>query len=166
VPVKNGLNEVLERLKKNGLLMAVATSSRRAIAEEYLINANVLKYFDITVCGDDVARGKPHPEIFLTAASELNCQPEQCLMFEDSENGLLSASGANGLPILVKDIKEPRLEIRQKAFRAYDSMTEFLGDLVKCTAICPCQNWRSPFRRHSTMCAQAFMVSEPSEAVT
>lgn len=134
VPVKEGLNEVLERLKKNGLLMAVATSSRRAIAEEYLINANVLKYFDITVCGDEVSRGKPHPEIFLTAASELNCQPENCLMFEDSENGLLSASGANGLPILVKDIKEPRPEIKARAFQAYDSMTEFLGDLVKCTA--------------------------------
>ena len=133
VPIKEGLNEVLERLKKNGLLMAVATSSRRAIAEEYLINANVMKYFDITVCGDEVKRGKPHPEIFLTAANELNCQPERCLMFEDSENGLLSAAGAGGLPILIKDIKEPRPEIKQKAFQAYDNMTEFLSDLVKCT---------------------------------
>jgi HAD superfamily hydrolase (TIGR01509 family) len=145
VPVKEGLNEVLERLKKNGMLMAVATSSRRAIAEEYLINANVLKYFDITVCGDEVSRGKPHPEIFLTAANELNCQPEHCLMFEDSENGLLSASGARGLPILLKDIKEPRPGIRQKAFQAYDSMTEFLADLVKCTANLPMPKLAEPF---------------------
>jgi HAD superfamily hydrolase (TIGR01509 family) len=133
VPVKDGLNEVLERLKKSGLLMAVATSSRRAIAEEYLINANVMKYFDITVCGDEVKRGKPHPEIFLTAANELNCQPEQCLMFEDSENGLLSAAAAGGLAILIKDIKEPASEIKQKALEAYDSMPQFLCDLVKCT---------------------------------
>ena len=42
VPVKPGLVQVLERLRKSGLTMAVATSSRRAIAEEYLINANVL----------------------------------------------------------------------------------------------------------------------------
>ena len=145
VPIKDGLNEVLERLKKNGLLMAVATSSRRAIAEEYLINANVMKYFDITVCGDEVRRGKPHPEIFQTAANELNCQPEQCLMFEDSENGLLSASGANGLPILIKDIKDPRPEIRQKAFQAYDCMTEFLGDLVKCTSNLPMPKLAEPF---------------------
>ncbi|MDU7558909.1 MAG: HAD family phosphatase, partial [Pseudomonas sp.] len=54
VPIKDGLLEVLERLRKYGLTMAVATSSRRAIAEEYLINANVLKYFDVTVCGDEV----------------------------------------------------------------------------------------------------------------
>lgn len=72
VPIKAGLLEVLERLRKSGLTMAVATSSRRAIAEEYLINANVLKYFDITVCGDEVGQGKPHPEIFLKAARALN----------------------------------------------------------------------------------------------
>lgn len=76
--------------------MAVATSSRRAIAEEYLINANVLKYFDITVCGDEVSQGKPHPEIFLKAARALNCEPDQCFMVEDSENGMLSAIRAEG----------------------------------------------------------------------
>ena len=145
VPIKDGLYEVLERLKKSGLLMAVATSSRRAIAEEYLINANVMKYFDITVCGDEVKRGKPHPEIFLTAANELNCQPDRCLMFEDSENGLLSASGAGGLPILIKDIKEPRPEIRQKAFQAYDNMPEFLSDLVQCTPNQPMPRLAEPF---------------------
>ena len=45
VPIKKGLIQVLERLRKSGLRMAVATSSRRAIAEEYLINANVYKFF-------------------------------------------------------------------------------------------------------------------------
>src|SRR5690606_15507105 len=55
------------------------------------------------------------------------------LMFEDSENGLLSAAAAGGLSILIKDIKEPAPEIKQKALKAYDSMPEFLGDLVKCT---------------------------------
>ncbi len=44
VPIKKGLVQVLERLRKSGLRMAVATSSRRAIAEEYLINANVYKF--------------------------------------------------------------------------------------------------------------------------
>lgn len=39
-----------------------------AIAEEYLINANVYKFFDLLVCGDEVEKGKPHPEIFITAA--------------------------------------------------------------------------------------------------
>jgi len=132
VPVKAGLLQVLERLRRSGLTMAVATSSRRAIAEEYLINANVLKYFDITVCGDEVQRGKPHPEIFLRAATELNRSPERCLMVEDSENGLLSASEAGGQPILIHDIKAPRAEIEARAFKAYGSMLEFLSDVADC----------------------------------
>lgn len=49
---------MLERLRKAGLKMAVATSSRRAIAEEYLINANVYKFFDVLVCGDEIKQGK------------------------------------------------------------------------------------------------------------
>lgn len=137
VPIKAGLYDVLERLKKNQMLMAVATSSRREIAEEYLINANIFKYFDITVCGDEVQRGKPHPEIFITAANELNCQPEQCLMFEDSENGLTSAAKSGGVPILIKDIKELSPEVKQLAFQSYDRMTEFLADLIQCTPNLP-----------------------------
>lgn len=132
VPIKDGLLEVLERLRKSGLTMAVATSSRRAIAEEYLINANVLKYFDITVCGDEVSQGKPHPEIFLRAASALNCEPGQCFMIEDSENGMLSAIRAEGQAILIEDIKPPAPEVKAGALKAYRSMNEFLGDLSDC----------------------------------
>ncbi|MFF7705774.1 bifunctional mannitol-1-phosphate dehydrogenase/phosphatase [Pseudomonas sp. NPDC007930] len=132
VPIKAGLLEVLERLRKCGLTMAVATSSRRAIAEEYLINANVLKYFDITVCGDEVSQGKPHPEIFLKAASALNCEPGQCFMVEDSENGMLSAIRAEGQPILIEDIKPPAAEVKAGALKAYTSMRGFLADLSEC----------------------------------
>ena len=145
VPVKAGLLQVLERLRRSGLRMAVATSSRRAIAEEYLINANVLKYFDITVCGDEVQRGKPHPEIFLRAATELNRQPERCLMVEDSENGLLSASDAGGQPILIHDIKAPRPEIEARAFQSYASMLDFLSDLAECVPELDCPAVADPF---------------------
>lgn len=145
VPVKTGLLQVLERLRRSGLTMAVATSSRRAIAEEYLINANVLKYFDITVCGDEVQRGKPHPEIFLRAAAELNRPPERCLMVEDSENGLLSASDAGGQPILIHDIKAPRPEIEARAFQSYPSMLDFLSDLADCVPELDCPAVTDPF---------------------
>lgn len=132
VPIKPGLIEVLERLRKAGLTLAVATSSRRAIAEEYLINANVLKYFDITVCGDEVSQGKPHPEIFLRAAGALSSAPEHCLMIEDSENGLRSAIRAGGQAILIEDIKSPAPEVKAGALKAYVAMPEFLDDLNDC----------------------------------
>ncbi|MDR0002534.1 HAD-IA family hydrolase [Acinetobacter sp. 11367] len=129
VPIKKGLVQVLELLRKSGLRMAVATSSRRAIAEEYLINANVYKFFDVITCGDEVEQGKPHPEIFLKAASQLHLDANQCLMFEDSENGLTSAHTSKGLTILLKDIKEPNDEMLEKAHFYYDQMYDFLTDL-------------------------------------
>lgn len=133
VPIKNGLIEVLERLKRNEVLLAVATSSKRKIAEEYLRDADVLKYFDVVVCGDEVEKGKPDPEIFLKAAAGINCQPESCLIFEDSENGLLAASAANGLPVYIKDLKDARPEIKEKAFLCYENMMEVLDFLRQYT---------------------------------
>ena len=129
VPIKKGLIQVLERLRKSGLRMAVATSSRRAIAEEYLINANVYKFFDLLVCGDEVEQGKPHPEIFIKAAQRLNLQPQQCLMFEDSENGINSASEAGGVTILLKDIKEPSDQMLAQTKFYYQDMNECLNAL-------------------------------------
>ncbi|WP_267966378.1 bifunctional mannitol-1-phosphate dehydrogenase/phosphatase [Hydrogenophaga sp. NFH-34] len=133
VPIKPGLLPVLERLRRSGLKMAVATSSRRAIAEEYLINANVFKYFDLLVCGDEVMRGKPHPEIFLKAAAALNSEPARCFMFEDSENGVRSAADAGGVVILVEDIKPPRPEVAERAFARYPNLRGFLRDLAAIT---------------------------------
>lgn len=166
VPIKAGLLEVLERLRKYGLTMAVATSSRRAIAEEYLINANVLKYFDITVCGDEVTQGKPHPEIFLRAASALNCEPGHCFMVEDSENGLLSAIRAEGQPILIEDIKPPAPEVKAGALKAYSNMQEFLGDLTECMPDLGTPELTETFPRHSTSFAWASTVSAPWAAAT
>ncbi|OAL76052.1 bifunctional mannitol-1-phosphate dehydrogenase/phosphatase [Acinetobacter sp. SFA] len=129
VPIKKGLLQVLERLRKAGLKMAVATSSRRAIAEEYLINANVYKFFDVLVCGDEIRQGKPHPEIFISAAEKINLSPAQCLMFEDSENGLRSAYDAGGMTVLFKDIKIPNESMLAQAQYYYETVEDFLGEL-------------------------------------
>jgi HAD superfamily hydrolase (TIGR01509 family) len=131
VPVKVGLYNLLERLKKSEVLIALATSSRREIAEEYLLNARVLRFFDITVCGEEVEKGKPDPEIFLKAASELNCEMSNCFIFEDSQNGLLAASAAGGVPIFIKDIKEPAPEIKALAHKSFEKMTDFLDELIE-----------------------------------
>ncbi|MBS5991928.1 MAG: HAD-IA family hydrolase [Acinetobacter baumannii] len=145
VPIKKGLVQVLERLRKSGLRMAVATSSRRAIAEEYLINANVYKFFDVITCGDEVEQGKPHPEIFLKAASHLHLDANQCLMFEDSENGLTSAHTSKGLTILLKDIKEPNDEMLEKAHFYYDQMYDFLTDLDQFIPVMDMPEIQEPF---------------------
>lgn len=74
VPVKDGLFEVLTRLKKVGVLLAVATSSRRQIAEAYLIQADILELFDSITCGDDVQKGKPNPGHFFKGIKRVKLQ--------------------------------------------------------------------------------------------
>lgn len=137
VPVKNGLYNVLERLKKNGIFIALATSSRREIAEEYLINARVYRYFDILICGDEVKNGKPNPEIFVKAMKEMATEPDNCLIFEDSKNGIIAASESGGLPIFIKDIKDIDLEMKKLVFMEYDSLIDFLYDLIPATKKMP-----------------------------
>lgn len=133
VPVKEGLYNLLERLKKNQVLIALATSSRHEIAMEYVIRAKVLRYFDILVCGDEVEKGKPNPEIFQKAAAELCCDPEKCLIIEDSTNGLKAAIGAGGIPIYIKDIKDVDEDVLPGVYRSYTRMIDFRDDLVPFT---------------------------------
>ncbi len=145
VPVKSGLYNLLERLKKNDIFIALATSSRREIATEYLIQAKVYRYFNILVCGDDVENGKPHPDIFLKASRELMCPTSSCLIFEDSQNGLLAAAAAGGIPIYIKDMKDPDPKVKAMAFRSYDSMMDFVEDLTRFTPKLPMPQLNEPF---------------------
>ena len=78
-----------------GLLpMAVATGGTRAICSKTLRALELLEHFQAIVTADDVARGKPAPDIFLEAARRLGVPPEQCYAFEDAELGLQSARAA------------------------------------------------------------------------
>ncbi|MGB1404601.1 MAG: HAD family hydrolase, partial [Flavobacteriaceae bacterium] len=56
-------------------------------------------YFHSTTGGHQVTHGKPHPEIFLTAAQKLNTPPEACLVFEDTRSGIAAAQAA-GMPVI------------------------------------------------------------------
>ncbi len=145
VPLKPRLLNVLERLKKSGVFIALATSSRRAIAEEYLLTAKIMRFFDVLVCGDEVKKGKPDPEIFLKAINELNCNPDSCLIFEDSSNGLIAAHASGGNPIYIKDIKDPAPDVKALAFKAYESMPDMLEELITCTPVLPVPKINEPF---------------------
>lgn len=124
LPVKKGVQEVLALLHQNNVPLALATSTDRKQTEQNLLLSGLHHYFSVTVCGNEVRESKPAPEIFLAAAELLGSSSAQCIVFEDSENGLLAASRAGTIPILVKDIKYPVPEIRKLAFREYELMNE------------------------------------------
>lgn len=124
VPVKKGLYQLLDFLEEKSILRAVATSTERERAEKYLSLANIKDKFDLIVCGDDVLRGKPEPDIFLKAAEGLNCLPNECIVLEDSENGLRAASRAGMYPICIPDLIKPSKEVQKLIFREVESLVE------------------------------------------
>ena len=129
VPVKPGLYALLNTLKADGIKIALATGTSRHIALEYLRRTDTLKYFDAFAFGDQVAHGKPDPEIFLLAAKALGADPETTAVFEDSVNGLLAAHAGGFFSICVPDLIDPlpRLSFTPDAvFRTLDEAIPLL----------------------------------------
>ncbi len=112
VPVKKGLLELLDYLKSKKIKIAVATSTSAQTAHKVVKLAGVYDYFDAFVCGDEVKNGKPHPEVFLAAAEKISVNPEDCVAFEDSINGIKSAYSAKMATVMVPDFLEPTEEIK------------------------------------------------------
>lgn len=93
----SSLENVLKELKRNGIKTAVASSSPLKTIKKVLDMGNLTDYFDLIVSGSEpyIKRGKPEPDIFLYAADKLGSKPEECIVVEDSESGLLAAKKAN-----------------------------------------------------------------------
>lgn len=129
VPKKKGLVELLEYLKANNYKTIVATSSGRARVDEILKNADLTKYFDDSICGDEVTHGKPHPEIFLTACQKIDVKPEEALVLEDSEAGILAAYDGHIDVICAPDMKYPEQQFVEKVTKIVDSLDEVIDYL-------------------------------------
>lgn len=84
----------LRQVKNLGVPVALATSSRPAKMKMVMERLDLLSQFDVIVTGAEVQKGKPEPDIFLMAAEKLGVAPEDCLVFEDANNGVMAAKRA------------------------------------------------------------------------
>lgn len=89
-----GATELVAFARDHGLHLALATSNRRHQATISLEETGLAGQFDVEVTGDDVARGKPFPDIFLAAARGVEMRPEECVVFEDAPAGVEAAAAA------------------------------------------------------------------------
>jgi len=96
-----GLYELLTLVEERNLPKAVATSAPRAYMENILSRFELLDRFVFTLTAEDVTQGKPHPEIYQRAAENLNIDPQEMLVFEDSEAGTKAASAAGANVIVI-----------------------------------------------------------------
>ena len=93
LPYLPGASEVLERLSLS-FPLALATSASRIVAETVIATANWQRYFQVVVSADDVARGKPAPDVYLRALELTGADPRVSVAIEDSTNGIKSAYAA------------------------------------------------------------------------
>jgi HAD superfamily hydrolase (TIGR01509 family) len=96
-----GLLDLLDRLEAVGRPKAIATSSRREIVDRMLAQFDFPPRFEFVLTSDDVTQGKPHPEVFLTAAERFGVAPAEMLVLEDSENGCRAAVAAGAVTVAV-----------------------------------------------------------------
>lgn len=90
----HGVVELLEKLKARGVPCAVVSSSSHQWVDGWLERLGLAGYFQTTVCRGDAPRIKPAPDLYLEAAKQLSLEASQCLVIEDSLNGVISAKAA------------------------------------------------------------------------
>lgn len=128
VPLRPGADAWLDFVAALGIPLGVATSSGPALVEERL--GPHLHRFQAVVNRADVARGKPHPDLYLEAAARLGVSPAACLALEDSPTGARAAMAAAMPVIIVPDMVHPSAQIASRAVGVYASL-----DAVRAAAV-------------------------------
>lgn len=132
IDLKKGAIELLEYAKNNNIKCALATSTFKSKLNHYFPNVkeNVFDYFEVIIDGSMVAHSKPNPEIFLLAANQLNVLPENCLVLEDSINGIKAAKNGNIPSIMICDLMQPTDEIKNYYLKVCNDLSEVI-DVLK-----------------------------------
>lgn len=129
IALKPGLLALLDWVEQRKIPKAVGTSSNAAEADLCLQTAGIRDRFSIVVTVDQVAAGKPAPDIFLEAANRLAVAPAQCLVLEDSNAGVKAAHAAGMAVIMVPDLQTPTAESTALAAAIYPSLKDVLSHL-------------------------------------
>ncbi|WP_439033098.1 HAD family hydrolase [Gordonia terrae] len=145
LPWRPGARDALDLVASAGIPMALVTNTVRELTEVALTTIG-RERFAVTVCGDEVATGKPAPDPYVRAAELLSVPTAHCLAVEDSPTGAAAASAA-GCPTLVVESAAPVAPGRLRVFR--DSLAGLrLGDVADAwtgglSRIATCQNEES-----------------------
>ena len=121
---KQGLLDLLTLLDTRRIPFAIATSSGAEETTFCLRAAGLDRRFSVVVTSDQVAHGKPAPDLYLEAARRLHIEPACCIALEDSEAGILAASRAGMMPVLIPDMSPPSDVAVHAAFRVLASLDE------------------------------------------
>ena len=130
IPLKDGARETLNWLHDSGVKVGLASSTSYDTVVREMSEVGLIGCFDVIIGGDMVENSKPQPDIYLLACEKLGVDPKNTLAVEDSRNGIISASTAGMIPVLIPDLIEPDEEMLDKSYVKLDNLTEFKNKLL------------------------------------
>jgi HAD superfamily hydrolase (TIGR01509 family) len=125
LPLSPGAPEAVRRVAKR-FRIGLASSSNRELIDAVLEAAGLVGLFAATVSSEEVARGKPAPDVYLEAARRLGVDAAECAAIEDSHNGILSAKSAGMRCVAIPNEHYPPGEVESDA----DAVVANLGELT------------------------------------
>ncbi|PID79443.1 MAG: HAD family hydrolase [Clostridiales bacterium] len=128
IGLKKGVRSFLEKLVGENIKMAIGTSNFKDLATLVLQSNQIDHYFGTLRTACEFERGKPHPDIFLGVAAELDVKPQHCLVFEDTRAGVQAARSA-GMDVIAiaDDLSRPyRAELAREALYYLEDFTPLL----------------------------------------
>ncbi len=133
LPLIDGAVEAVKRVAARYPL-GLASSSNRLLIDAVLDLAGLARYFQATVSSEEVARGKPAPDVYLEAARRLGVAPERCAAVEDSHGGIRSAKAAGMRVIAIPNpAYPPDAESLAQADATIRSLDELTPELIDAT---------------------------------
>ncbi len=127
IKLKEGALELLNYLEEKQILLAIATTTKKQKALKNLEEVNIINKFQYILCGDQVKKRKPDPEIYLTVINKFNVSSENAIVLEDSKYGVQSAYSAGIKCIMVPDLIVPTKNEIEKSF----CITNNLRNVIK-----------------------------------
>jgi HAD superfamily hydrolase (TIGR01509 family) len=131
LPMIGGAEAAVDRLAERWPL-ALASSSNRELIDLVLESSGLGRRFEASVSSEEVARGKPAPDVFLEAARRLAAAPERCVAIEDSANGIRSAQAAGMRVVAIPNLHYPP---PPEALALADVVLESLSSLTPATVV-------------------------------
>ena len=128
-PLKSGALELLQYYQSNNVICGVASSSPISHIQHRLSHVGILDYFSSITSGQEVANGKPSPDIYLLAINRLGFSVEECIAFEDSEPGAQAAIAAELKVVVVPDLKQPSDFVKDNSDRVVENLADYLTEL-------------------------------------
>lgn len=126
-----GLEQAIQLIRSLNLKIGLASSSPMRIINTVLDTLNIRHYFDVIVSAETLNYGKPHPEVYLEAAKQLNTPPMQCITIEDSIAGMIATRAANMHSIVMPAKNERNKPEWSLADYKIDTLSDITADYFK-----------------------------------